>query len=70
MNVDTIHSLNDIVYFMQDNKIKKGKIEEVVVIRGRRNIRIRYCVKGIHLSFEESRLFKTKEDLVGSIILD
>lgn len=70
MTIKTKFNIDDIVYFMYDNKVYNGRIKNIkIYIKSDNSIKNIYDIhfaRGITYSCEEP-LFKTKEELLKSL---
>lgn len=69
MTIETKFNVGDEVYFLQNNRVKKGKIQHIIlpVIESNAMPQIKYTLLAEPLYEFEHLLFKTKEELLQSL---
>lgn len=68
MNIDTVFDINDEVFVMNKNKVKKFSIVGITINAGLKSvICVLYQLNGYIGNWKESELFSSKEELIKSL---
>lgn len=70
MTIETKFQIGDAIFFLEENKVSKARVDSVRVIIA--NISaggtsIDYSIQGLRFSIKESEAFSTKEELLKSL---
>lgn len=73
MTIETKFNVDDMCYYMQDNKIKQDNIESIYVSVELNSLyasetTISYCTCDGVDNFKETELFKTKKELINELL--
>ncbi len=63
----TEHDVNDVMFFMKDNKIVSSKIKAIFITIKEDSVNITNYVYGESKEYNSSELFKTKESLINTL---
>lgn len=69
MTIETKFNVGDEVYFMKDNRVKRGKVQSIILptIESSAMPQIKYTLLSETTYEYEHLLFKTKEELLQSL---
>lgn len=67
MKIDTKYSLNDTVYYMEGNGVRRSYVAVISAKVTSRGTETHYGLANSQNNYEEDFLFKTKEELLKSL---